>query len=102
MPFRPRVIENCLQDKFCFSPATGHGSDHPWYELRLLGLPPIRTKVSHSKREIRAELESKIAKQLRVRTAFFRRMIGCQEDYDDYCRQVREDPYPPWEFIVLR
>jgi hypothetical protein len=42
-------------------------------------------------------IEGKIARQLRVHASFFRGMIGCTRDRQDYERQVREDPHPPFE-----
>jgi len=97
MPFKPAEIEASLQGKFGFSPAEGHSSDHRWYELCLPGLQPILTMVSHGKKEIDANIEGKMARQLRVRAPFFRGMIRCTKNRDDYCRQVHEDPYPPFD-----
>lgn len=97
MPYKPREIERILRNKFGFDPAEGHSADHIWYELHLLDLPPILTKVSHSKKDIGRKLEGKIARQLRVRTSYFRGMVDCTHNCEDYCRQVRDDPYPPFE-----
>ena len=98
MPIRPRELESLLINKFGFSPARGRSEDHRWYELQLPGLPAIATYVSHSKEEIRDKLESKIIRQLRVRKTYFRGMLSCDNSSQDYRRQVRDDPYPPWEF----
>jgi hypothetical protein len=97
MPYKPREIKKTLKNKFGFGPAKGHSDDHSWYELCLPGLPSILTKVSHGKKEVGRKLEGKIARQLRVRTPYFRGMVGCTHSYEDYCRQIREDPYPPFD-----
>jgi hypothetical protein len=97
MPIRPSELEGILAGKFNFSPARNHSSDHRWYELKLTGLPTILTKISHSRSQIRSNLESKIARQLRVRTNYYRGMISCENDCEDYYSQVTNDPYPPWD-----
>ena len=97
MSYKPKEVEGKLGDKFGFSPAKGHSSDHRWFELQLPGLPPILTKVSHSRKEIGPKLQGKIARQLRVRTRYFRGMIKCTNTRKDYYRQVRENPYPPFD-----
>ena len=99
MPYKPKEVERKLQDKFGFSTAEGHSSDHHWFELLLPGLPAILTKVSHNRKEIRAKLEGKIARQLRVRAGYFQGMIDCTNTREDYYRQVREDPYPPFDVL---
>jgi len=96
MPYKPRDIEHTLQYKFGFTPAKQRSTDHRWYELQFPGLPVIATKVSHGKKEIVPAIEAKIARQLRVRRPFFMGMVRCDHELDDYERQVREDPYPPW------
>jgi len=98
MPRKPKEIERLLQSKFGFSPAKGHSSDHRWYELHLPGLPTLLTKVSHGKKEIHRRLEGKIARQLGVRNQYFRGMMDCTYNCEDYYRQVREDPFGP--FVV--
>jgi hypothetical protein len=98
MPIKPRDLEDLLVNKFNFSPAKGHSSDHRWYELRLPGLPVIATYVSHGKEEIRDKLEGKIIRQLRVRKTYFQGMISCSNNRADYYKQVRDDPYPSWGF----
>jgi hypothetical protein len=98
MPRRPREIEHLLQTKFGFSPAREHSSDHRWYELRLPGLPPILTKVSHTKEEVGRKLESMIARQLRVRRPYFVGMMDCTYNREDYYRQLRENPFPPFDY----
>jgi len=98
MPIKPRELENLLITKFGFRESKGHSSDHRWLERSIEGIPTIRTMISHSRKEIRQRLESKIARELHVRTDYFRDMVGCTHDAQDYCSQVRRDPYPPWQF----
>jgi hypothetical protein len=97
MPRKPRDVERILTGKFGFIEAKGHSSDHRWYELRLVGLPVILTKVSHSKSDIGPSLESKMARQLRVKKTFLGEMVDCTKDATDYERQIRAAPEPPWD-----
>jgi hypothetical protein len=97
MPFKPDVIEKTLLHKFGFQPAENHEIGHRWVELQLPNLPNILTRVSHNRKDIGVKLEGKIARQLRVRTVFFRGMISCTNSQEDYYKQVRENPFPPWE-----
>ena len=99
MPYKPEEVERKLRNKFAFRSAKGHSVDHHWFELQLLGLPPILTKVSHSRKEIGSTLEGMIARQLRVRTRYFQGMIDCTNSRNDYYRQVEEDPYPPFDVL---
>jgi hypothetical protein len=95
MPRRPEELEQRLQTKFGFIPATGRDEDHRWWELRLEGLPPIRTFFSRSK-PISKGLEDEIAHQLHVRGPYLRGMIDCTNSREDYYWQVRYAPYPPF------
>ena len=97
MPLRPNVVINTLTNKFHFEPARGRSDDHRWFELKLPDLPPIVTKVSHGRGEISLKIESMMARQLRVRTTFFRGMVDCTNSNENYCQQVRDDPFPPWD-----
>ena len=97
MPFRPRELEQILLRKFDFSYAENRSDDHIWFELELPGLPVISTYISHGNTPIDKSLEGIIAKQLRVRTQYFRGMRDCHNSREDYYRQVRENPYPPWD-----
>lgn len=97
MPLRNRDLEATLQSKFGFI-SVPKSSGHRHYVLKLDGLPPIWTMVSHGKQDISSKLEAAIAKQLRVRVAFFREMISCTKSREEYYRQVRTDPFPPWDF----
>ncbi len=98
MPVRANELRSLLQNKFGFLKSQTH-ADHDWYEIEIPGIPVIATKVSHGRKEIRRNLESKICRQLRVRKLFFREMVGCTKDKDEYCRQVQEDPYPPFDVL---
>lgn len=100
MPYKPKEVERKLRNKFAFSPAREHSLDHRWFELQLPGLPAILTKVSHNRKEIGANLEGKIARQLRVRVHYFRGMIDCTNTREDYYRQVSEAPYPPFDVLL--
>ncbi len=93
---RTDLIESRLLSKFEFHEAHGRSHDHKWYELILPGLPVISTKISHGKNEVDKNIESKIARQLRVRTQYFRGMIECTNSREDYYKQVKDAPYPPW------
>lgn len=97
MPRKPRDIEDLLQGKFGFSKARSRSPDHRWCELELPGLPKIATMVSHNKSDVGANLEAKMARQLRVKKPYFDAMMGCSRSREDYYAQVRESPYPPFE-----
>jgi len=96
MSITNRDFEGLIQTKFDFVSAR-KASDHRWYVLKLDGLPPILTKASHAKAEITGKLESAIAKQLRVRTPFFREMMNCTKSREEYYQQIRSDPFPDWD-----
>ena len=96
MGLKYRKLEKLLRNKFCFVRAKHHAVDHKWYELEISDGPTIRTKVSHGSGELGEYLEGKIAKQLRVRTPFFREMMSFRKDFDDYCSKVLNDPYSPF------
>jgi hypothetical protein len=100
MPSSPRELERLLTGKFAFRLAKSRSKDHRYYVLQLEGLPPIRTKVSHSKKQIGATLEAKIARQMRVAKRFWDLMMNCQRDRDAYYEQVRNDPQPPWDILL--
>jgi len=96
MPMKIRDLESLLQSKFNFKPSKTRSKDHRWYELEIPGLPIIATKVSHGIKELSDNLEAIIAKQLRVRIKFFRKMFDCSKNLNDYQKKVTEDPYPPF------
>lgn len=93
MPKDQHEICALLQTKFGFEEEAGA---HAWFTLELPGLPSIKTHRSRSKKAGKG-LESKMARQVRVRTGFFREMIGCTKSKAEYEQKVREDPYPPWD-----
>jgi|SRR3990172_11686787 len=99
MPIKPKQLESILQNKFDFKLAKGHSSDHRWYELTLTGLPTILTKISHSGEPINSSIESKIARQLRVKKSYYIEMISCKNSREDYYKQIREDPIPPFDIL---
>lgn len=94
MPRYNRDVERTLLGKFAFVAAPG--TDHRWFQLKLPGLPPIITKFSHTKEDIRDPLWQKIAQQLRVRPQYLTGMIDCHNSREAYYQQVRTAPNPPW------
>jgi hypothetical protein len=100
MSLKPKKLEQLLRSKFGFLPAKSRSKDHRCYELSLDGLPPIHTKVSHSKKDIGSNLLAKIARQMRVHKPFFDEMMGCTIDKQTYENQIRVSPYPPFENII--
>lgn len=98
MAYKPREVEEKLQNKFGFARDKDRGSDHRYYILEIEGLPLIRTHFSHArKKDIGAVLESKIVKQLHVRKKYFKGMIDCTNSREDYYHQLQKDPFPPFE-----
>ena len=97
MPRKTRDVESLLQSKYGFTEAKERSRDHRWYGLNLPGLPTIATKFSHSNQDINPALESKIARQLRVRKPYFVGMVDCTHSKQDYYRQVQQDPFPPFD-----
>lgn len=101
MGLKPSVVEGHLTNKFDFKPDKGHERGHRWYSLRLPDLPPVRTKLSHSKKELTAYLQSEMAKQLRVRKAYFVEMMSCTKSREEYYESIRTNPVPPWEHRIV-
>lgn len=97
MAIKKRDLEKQLKSKFGFSLSVTRSDDHRWYEISIPGLPIIATKVSHGGKELSSSLESKIARQLRVRRPFFLGMISCNQSKNDYLEQVKKDPFPPFD-----
>ncbi len=101
MALKPTQVEDLLQGKFGFSPAPRSGQgrredSHKWFELGLPGLPKVRTKVSRNRKDIGPGLEARMARELHVRPAFYRLMMGCQRSREDYYGQIKVDPFPPF------
>ena len=92
MTIKPTDLERILQKKFGFVRDPKH-KKHRWYELRLHDLTPILTQVSHSRKEIRDRLFSKIARQLRVQVSYLRGMLDCTHSRDDYYQQIADDTF---------
>lgn len=101
MPLSPRSIRQCLENKLGFTLAPTKSPDHEWYELHLPGKPPIRTKISRHNRDYSDALLGKMARQLRVRKAFFLAVVDCIKSCSEYVEQVNRDPYPPWGSHVI-
>jgi hypothetical protein len=99
MPYKPRDVESALTSKFGFS--IDKKRRHRWFKLELPELPVISTMVSHGREEIGRKLESKIARELKVRTSFFRKMMDCTKEREDYYQQVRTDPFLPFNIFNL-
>lgn len=98
MPYKPVEVGRMLTSKLRMRVEE---TDHQWFVLEFEGLPPIRTKVSHNKKDIGDELENRIVKQLRIRKKFFHELMDCSKNIDDYERQVREDPCPPFDIRLV-
>lgn len=94
-------VEDMLRDKYKFVPSNRH---HRYYELNLGGnIPKIVTKVSHSGRKpVPDSVLGKMATQLRVKSKYFREMLACDHKREEYYRQVREEPYPPYDIKPSR
>jgi hypothetical protein len=86
MPFSTKDIAYCLEHKFGFVRRQGN---HVFLE-RLFPNGRVRTKVSHGRHETSRQLDSAMAKQLRVTTACFRGMISCSVSNEDYERHIAE------------
>ena len=94
---RNRDVESILLDKFQFAESTTRSDSHRWVELTLPGLPVIATYFSHARQDIGDNLWGKIARQLRVRKTYLNEMIECTKSREEYYKQVKEAPFPPWE-----
>lgn len=98
MPYKPIEVEGMLKTKLKM---IVEDADHKWFTMELDGLPPIRTKLPNHREDIRDKLESRIYKQLRVRKPFFRALMDCTKYREDYEKQIREDPYPPFNVLLV-
>ena len=99
MPRTTTELDRLLRGKFGFEYDAHREAGHTWYVLRIPGLSPIRTKLSHGRKEV--TVESKIARQLRVRKAFYDGMMDCRHSRDDYVQQITMDPYPPFDKRIV-
>ena len=97
MPTKTKLLKQRLENKFQFRRAPHRSKDHEWFELQLEGLPLIATKISLGMDEIGVDLESKIARQLRVKKQFMVEMLECTKSCEEYIKQVRTTPVPPWD-----
>lgn len=98
MPYKPIEIERILTGKLKMS---CEDADHTWFMVEIDGLPPIRTKLPNHKDDIRSALESRICKQLRVRKLFFHGLMDCTKYRTDYEKQIKEDPFPPFNIWLV-
>jgi len=98
MPFKPREIEGMLVTKLGM---VQFEADHTWFELHLEGLPTIKTKLPHHKKDIADGLESRVYKQLRIRKSFFNELMTCTKYLKDYDAVLRCDPYPPFTQLIV-
>jgi len=87
---RSSDIAERLSSKFHFT--VKRKTAHVFYELRLDGLPPVRTHVSHrhSVQDVGNQLLAAMARELRVPPAFLRGMLDCTVDCDAYYAKLRE------------
>ncbi len=89
---RSSEIEDRLTHKFHF--AVKRKTGHVHYELRLEGLPPIRTHVSHSHAshgDVSRDLLALMAREMRVQPSYLRGMLDCTIGCDTYWAKLRED-----------
>lgn len=84
MPLKTRELESKLVHKFGFELATEKSDDHRWYKLVIPGCMPILTKVSHGIKELSVDLESMVAKQLKVKRKYLIGMVECTNSADSY------------------
>jgi hypothetical protein len=92
VPIKPSELQRQLTHKFKFVPAKNRSSDHQWLELQLPGIVTIRTKLSHSKAELRARLLGIIARELRVNSAYLNEMVVCTKGQDEYYEHLKTAP----------
>jgi hypothetical protein len=101
MAVKSKTLEQILCSKLGFTKRGSKRSrDHHNFILEIQGLPLIQTKLSHSKKDIQSGIQSKIARQMRVRPNFLTEIIKCTRDQAAYINQVRTDPYPPFSVVV--
>ena len=85
-------IARQLKGKFTFGDADNRGDDHRWFELTLPDVPTVKVKVSHGNAEPGPTLVSKMAKQARVPSSFFKKMIECTRSKEQYYAVLRGAP----------
>jgi hypothetical protein len=88
MPLKKRDVETQLRNKFHFTQSKVHSSDHIWLERRFPGRAILRTRLSHSNKELRAPLIKIMARQLGVQSQFFEGMIECSNSEEDFRQAV--------------
>ncbi len=87
MPYENRFVERRLLGKFHFREVKGK-DDHRWVEVTIPDGPSIRTRISHGRDTVQGDLESRMAKQLKVTTHYFRGMMDCINSCEDYYQMV--------------
>jgi len=101
MAVKSKTLEQILCSKLGFTMSGSKRSkDHRNFILRIQGLPLIQTKLSHSRKDIGSGIQSKIARQMRVRPNFLAEIIDCTRNQDAYIHQLRTDPHPPFNIVV--
>lgn len=98
MPYKPAEIEKMLKNKLKMDSSD---NDHRWFTLVIEGLPPIRTKLSHNKDDVRDKIEGKICRQLHVRKNFFSELMKCTKSREEYLEQIQKDPHPPLDQVII-
>jgi len=103
MPIKPGELKRKLESKFGFSPASkkSRKKDHIHLQYQFDDLPIIVIKISRHTKDIGDPLLGRISKQLRVRRPFFDGMISCTNSKKDYYNKLKQNPYPPWDILVV-
>jgi hypothetical protein len=94
---KPQEVEALLVAKFHFTKKRKSGHVH--YELRIEGVPPIRTHVSNKHSEgntVGEGLFHALARELYVRRPFLDGMLRCTNSCEAYYKILHDDPYPPF------
>ncbi len=90
MPRKARDVRGKLTRKFLFEPAKGKATDHDYLQLTVPGVARIVTKFSWGQPEIRDDILSLMAKQLRVTNPMFAGMLDCNVTGDQYREHLIE------------
>lgn len=93
MSLNPRDVASQLEHKFGFSRREGN---HHFFSYEVAPEKWVITKVSHNRKPLSDGLVSKMARDLKVPTGFFRCMIQCTRSKADYELQVLTAPTSPW------
>jgi hypothetical protein len=100
MAFKPRQVVDKLTRELGFERIQNRGDDHIYYAAQLADdLPVIEIHFQHSGGEIGPNLEATLAKELHVSQGFFRSMVSCKKNLEQYIEVLRTNPnppFPPW------